>query len=86
MQYSRVIFSLPNENRIIADRNVLVVPGPVKMLELDAVRFCREMIASVREWYLKNQNNSTVAINMPQLVQTRKGTLPGILAQLTVIC
>jgi hypothetical protein len=64
MQYARVLFTVPNANRIIFHCNVVD-----DALNLDVVTFCHDMIRAVERWYTAKQANPNVVANMPRLVQ-----------------
>jgi len=66
MQYGRVLFTVPNEQRNIFHRNVIN-----DALNLDAVQFCRDMIECVSTWCTAKQNDPNVQANLPRLVQFR---------------
>ncbi len=74
MQYGRVIFTVPNVQRNVFHNNVLN-----DALNLDAVIFCNDVIASARGWFAANRRNPTVAGNVQNLVQFRpQGLAPYI--------
>ncbi len=70
MQYSRVIFTLPNPQNNVFHNNVVN-----DALNLDAVRFCSDIIQSVRDWYKANEDSAHVRANIPHLVQFRPNGL-----------
>jgi hypothetical protein len=71
MQYERVAFVIPMGQRTYAHNNVAG-----DLLQLDAVTFCQDVIASVRGWFASKQNDATVKKNIPTLVQFRPNGLP----------
>ena len=72
MQYSRVIFAIPDPNVPTLHNNILD-----DALNLDAVTFCSDVIASTRAWYASKQSDLNVQNNLPNLVQYRpNGFLP----------
>lgn len=77
-QYGRVIFTLPHtvklHNNIINDA-----------LNLDAVRFCRELVAAVRVWFATARHNPTVQRNLLHLVQLRPNGHPPYIGGIPVI-
>lgn len=79
-QYSRVIFSLPDGRGNVFHNNILN-----DALNLDAATFCRDMVSSARQWFLRNQNNVEVAKNLPYLLQYRASGLPPYMAGMPVI-
>lgn len=64
MQYARVFFTLPVPNRIRHHNNIFN-----DALNLDAITFCRDVVAAVRAWFQANQNSANVQRNLPKLVQ-----------------
>lgn len=64
MQYARVLFTLPNTDNNVFHRNVLN-----DALNLDVVRFCRDMTQAVSQWYEAKQDDPNVQTNLPRLVQ-----------------
>jgi hypothetical protein len=65
-QYGRVIFTIPDGRGNVFHRNIIN-----DALNLDTVRFCRDVIGAARSWYKENQNNPHVVSNLPNLVQFR---------------
>lgn len=65
MQYSRVLFTIPNANRNIFHNNILN-----DALNLDVCIFCNDII-SVRNWFNANQNDPNVIKNFELTVQPR---------------
>jgi hypothetical protein len=66
MQYSRVVFTLPNGSGITFTD---CISNDVYIT--DAEHFCREMINSCRNWYETNKSNPIVNVNLDRLVQFR---------------
>ncbi len=66
MQYSRVLFTIPNAQQNVFHNNIIY-----DALNLDAVIFCRDVMDSVREWFVEGQNNPQVQANLAHLVQLR---------------
>lgn len=66
MQYSRVLFTIPNAQRNVFHNNIMN-----DALNLDAQIFCRDFIASVRAWLVANANDPNVQANLPHMVQYR---------------
>jgi hypothetical protein len=71
MQFSRVIFTLPDPARNQIHNNI--TRGP---LNLDAVLFCQEVMAAVRQWFVAKANDPNVLANLPRLVQLHPRALP----------
>jgi hypothetical protein len=65
-QYSRVIFTVPNPQKNVFHGNILN-----DAYNLDAVRFCHDLIDAVRTWYVAKKNDPNVAANIPKLVTYR---------------
>jgi len=81
MQYGRVVFTMP-----IPGRNILIHNNVMNdALNLDADRFCRDMIQSARTWFVAHQNDQHVQANLPNLVQLRPGGLAPYIVGLPVI-
>jgi hypothetical protein len=66
MQYARVIFTIPNAQRIVFHNNILN-----DALNLDAPTFCMDVVRRVRVWYARSQHQRNVRTNLPNLVQLR---------------
>lgn len=66
MQYSRVLFTLPNAQNNHYHNNI--VQGA---LNLDAACFCRDVTDAARRWYAAHHNDSSVRVNLPHLVRFR---------------
>jgi len=64
MQYARVLFTLPNANRLVFHKNVIS-----DALNLDAVTFCRDIVHAVREWYEDRKNDPVVKANLARLLK-----------------
>lgn len=66
LQYARILFTLPAKNFNFTHNNIVF-----DALNLDAVRFCNDIIASGRAWFTSHQNDPFVVANLPRLVQLR---------------
>jgi hypothetical protein len=66
MQYSRVLFTIPNAQRNVFHRNIFN-----DALNLDAVVFCRDVVRCVSEWYEAKHNDPNVKANFPRLLRLR---------------
>jgi len=66
MQYGRIIFTIPNAQNNVFHNNIFN-----DALNLDAIRFCHDVVARARIWFDKNQNNIDVKKHFPNLVQFR---------------
>lgn len=64
-QYARVIFGLPGRGMTL---HCTIVNDA---LQLNALIFCRGVLASVRAWFAAHQNDPNVLANYPNLVQYR---------------
>lgn len=76
MQYTRVIFMIPGFG-VVMHRCRLANNGgsSESALTLDATQFCRDIMASVSDWYKATKNDPTVESNLPKLVQFRPNGL-----------
>ena len=81
MQYGRVLFTVPYEQRNIFHRNVIN-----DALNLDAVQFCRDMIECVSTWCTAKQNDPNVLANLPRLVQFRANGMAPYMVGVPLIC
>lgn len=70
MQYSRVLFTIPNAQRNTFHRNI--IDGA---LNLDAPQFCKDVVKCAHEWYTAMKNDTNVRANLPRLVQFRANGL-----------
>lgn len=64
MQYSRVLFTLPNPSRNVFHRGV-INDAP----NLDAVTFCRDVTDAVARWHAATGAEPNVVANLPRLVR-----------------
>jgi len=80
MQYSRIIFSIPNKQGNVFHNNILK-----DALNLDAVLFCRDMLGAVRNWFSTNKSNPTVIKNLEQIVTLRPEGLAPYMVGMPVI-
>lgn len=64
MQYSRVLFTLPNPQNNYFHNNILN-----DALNLDASTFCRDMVAAVGQWHEAKQGDANVKANLPRLLR-----------------
>jgi hypothetical protein len=79
-EFSRVIFSLPNSQRIIMHNNIMN-----DTLQFDAVQFCHEIIAAVRAWYKTHAGDENVQKNLPNVIQLRPQGLAPYIVGLPII-
>jgi hypothetical protein len=79
MQYSRVIFTMPSAGFVL-HRNIFN-----DALNLDAPRFCRDVVEAVRRWYSAKQNDPIVSRNLPRLLQFRANGLEPYFIDIPVI-
>ena len=63
-QYGRVLFTLPNAQKNFFHNNIIN-----DALNLDACRFCRDIIANVSRWYDARKNDPNVQANLPRLLR-----------------
>ena len=66
MQYSRVLFTVPNANRNVFHNNIID-----DALNLDICIFCKDVTGSVNEWFKQNQHDENIARNLDLMVQPR---------------
>jgi hypothetical protein len=67
MQYSRVLFTVPNAQRNVFHNNII---GDA--LNLDAVIFCTDVMKAVARWYDTKRNDAHVVANWSRLFQYRE--------------
>lgn len=76
--FARVVFTLPQKgfmhNNVAND-----------VLQFDVLRFCNDVIAAVRVWFEKTEDNRTVKANLPNLIQFRPDGFPPLFVGLPVI-
>lgn len=75
MQYDRIVFGIPDIRSVYIHRSVTLYGG-LKVLMIDANRFCRDVMASVSKWQAAMQNDANFKANMPRLFQLRPDGLP----------
>lgn len=80
MQFSRVIFSLPDGRNNVFHQNILN-----DALNLDAVQFCRDMQTAVRSWWATQATDPHVQSNIPNLMQYRPDGLSPYMIGVPVI-
>jgi hypothetical protein len=80
MQYGRILFTLPNSQNNVFHNNIIN-----DALNLDAVLFCRDVVASARHWFKGKQNDPIVQSNLPNLVQLRPQGLPPYMVGMPLI-
>ena len=66
MEYSRVLFTIPNAQNNVFHNNVLN-----DALNLDVTIFCQDVIGAAINWYRVNAKNPHVVANLPSLVRMR---------------
>ena len=66
MQYSRVLFTIPNSQNNIFHDNVIN-----DALNLDVTIFCRDIVDCVKTWLIANSNHPNIIKNLPLTVQPR---------------
>jgi len=66
MQYGRILFTLPNPQNNCFHNNIIN-----DALNLDAIRFCSDVIACTRLWYNQKKDDLIIKNNLPNLVQFR---------------
>jgi hypothetical protein len=70
-QYGRVMFSIPDPRRNVW-HNIITDDA----LTLDAITFCRDIMAAARTWFSTKQNDPTVQANISAMVQLRPNGFP----------
>ncbi|GGX11044.1 hypothetical protein GCM10007242_16340 [Pigmentiphaga litoralis] len=70
-QYARVLFTVPNAQNNTFHRIIIN-----DCLNLDAIRFCTDVVNAGRHWFAQNQTDANVVANLPRLVQFRPDGLP----------
>jgi len=80
MQYSRVLFTIPNANRNVYHNNILN-----DALNLDAPRFCQDIVESVSAWYESKKNDPNVTQNLPRLLRLHPNGLPPYMVGMPLI-
>lgn len=80
MTFSRVIFGLPIRNGVLVHSNIIN-----DALNLDADRFCEDIIAAAKKWYANNTQNPHVIKNLPNLVRYRPEGLSPYVGGIPVI-
>lgn len=80
MQYERVLFTVPNAQNNVFHNNILN-----KALNLDATIFCRDMTASVSQWFSAAQTTPNVQANLLHLVQFRPRGLSPYMVGIPII-
>ena len=81
MQFSRVIFVLPNPSLNIGTARVITNDA----LNLGAVGFCQTMIEAVSQWAEATKTHPNVIANLPRLVQMREQGLAPYVVGVPVI-
>jgi hypothetical protein len=79
-QFGRVLFSTP-DGRGNVFHNCMLNDA----LQFDTMRFCREIIEAVRDWFSLAQSNPTVQLNLPNLVQYRPHGLTPYMVGIPII-
>ncbi len=80
MQYDRVLFTVPNTRHIVIHGTVIN-----DALNLDADRFCRDVIAAVNKWHDAEHEDPNVVSNLPRLIQYREHGLAPYISGLPLI-
>ena len=62
-----------------------VAPNNIRVLNLDAVTWCHDVMASVRSWFSANSGNTNVSANIGNLVQYREHGLAPFIVGLPMI-
>lgn len=80
LQYSKIMFSLPNSDRARADRNKVH-----DALNLDAFEFCGNMVRAVERWQKTYEETLEYKTNVQHLFQYRTFLIMGTIP-IPVIC
>lgn len=67
LEFAKIIFIEPN-NMIKGKGNICEIDG-VKILNIDVVDFCNEMIHCTKKWWSENKDNLTVKKNYDSLIK-----------------
>jgi len=71
-QYSRILFTIPDQTGNFFHNNVIN-----DALNLDAAKFCSDVMDAAKRWYAAKQGDPNVLKNLPNLVRYRpKGLAP----------
>jgi len=70
MQYSRVLFTVPNTQRNVFHNNIIN-----DALNLDVIQFCRDVTEAAKHWYVAKHGDPNVIANLPNLVRYRPSGL-----------
>ena len=70
MQYSRVIFTVPNRQNNVFHNNLIN-----DALNLDMTMFCNDIIDAAQAWYEAKKDDTFVVANLPNLVRDRPNGL-----------
>lgn len=72
MKYSRVLFTIPDGRGNVFHNNIIN-----DALNLDAARFCSDVMDAAKRWYAAKQGDPNLLKNLPNLVRYRpKGLAP----------
>lgn len=80
MQYARVLFTVPNDQKNVFHNNIFN-----DALNLDTMIFCKDMMNVVRQWLSMAQTNQFVKDNLAYLVQFRPQGLPPYMVGMPLI-
>ncbi len=78
--FARVIWTIPNERNIVLHRNIMN-----DAFNLDAVRFCRDVVNAARTCFRAAQDTANVHTNLPRLVTFHPTGLAPYIVGLPVI-
>ena len=79
MQYARILFTLSSD-RALLHNNVIGLA-----LNLDAVTFCRDMVAGVARWYAQERESPYVKRNLPDMLQVYPNGLAPYIVGMPII-
>ena len=69
-RFDHMLFTIPNPQRNVFHMNMMEIGGK-KVLNLDTVTFCHDMISAARRWYEAKRDDGNVQANISNLVRLR---------------
>ncbi len=75
--YDRIIFTLPNPWGIAIHDQVMdrLVGTDAKVIQLDLVTFCNQLVEAAERWYIEKLQDDIVAASLPDVVRLRPNGL-----------
>ena len=85
--YSRIIFLEPQGHPYFFHNNIFEnAAARESVLNLDAPRFCRDIIASANDWLAANENTPIYRANFPKFIQRYPSGLRPYIDGTPIIC